>query len=149
MSFTLESLFVGSTAGEGVFTNSWTRSERCFRVDIVGTWDGRVLTLREDFAYDDGEKDHKTWRFEKKAPGVYDGQREDVVGVARVWTEGAAVRLEYAVKLGGVVLDFTDTLELRLDGSVLNRARVSKWGVPIGRVELTMRPLRAAPQTSP
>ena len=147
MSFTLESLFVGSIEGEGVFTNSWTRSERRFLVDIVGTWDGRVLTLQEDFVYDDGEKDHKTWRFEKKAPGVYDGRREDVVGVARDWTEEAAVRLEYAVKLGGVVLNFADTLEPRGDGSVLNRARVSKWGVPIGRVELAMRPVRAAPQS--
>lgn len=139
----LERFFPGRTEGEGIFVNSWTGSERRFRVVIAGSWDGRVLTLVEDFDYADGEKDRKTWRFERRAPGVYDGMREDVIGQARVWTEGTAVRLEYSVLLGGWALDFADVLALRTDGSLINRAVVGKWGLRVGRVELVLRPVPA------
>lgn len=135
----LEQFFPGRTVGEGVFTNSWTGSERRFSVVIDGTWDGRTLTLVEDFAYADGEKDRKTWRLERTAPGVYAGTREDVVGKARAWTDGKVVRLEYSVELGGWTVDFSDVLALRDDGSLVNRATVGKWGIRVGRVELFLR----------
>ncbi|TAJ26709.1 MAG: DUF3833 family protein [Reyranella sp.] len=135
----LESFFPGRTVGQGVFTNSWTGSQRRFDVVIDGSWDGRTLTLVEDFAYADGEKDRKTWRFERTASGTYKGVREDVVGEARAWTEGKTVRLDYAVSLGGWTVDFADVLALREDGSLLNKATVGKWGIRIGRVELELR----------
>lgn len=135
----LEQFFPGRTVGEGVFTNSWTGSERRFSVVIEGSWDGRTLTLVEDFAYADGEKDRKTWRLERTGAGVYAGTREDVVGQARAWTEGKVVRLEYSVMLGGWTVDFSDVLALNDDGSLINRATVGKWGLRVGRVELVLR----------
>ena len=135
----LEQFFPGRTVGEGVFTNSWTGSERRFSVIIDGSWDGRTLTLVEDFDYADGEKDRKTWRLEQTSPGVYVGAREDVVGKARAWTEGNVVRLEYKVEIGGWTVDFSDVLALREDGSLINRAIVGKWGIRVGRVELVLR----------
>jgi Protein of unknown function (DUF3833) len=135
----LESFFDGTTSGHGVFTNSWTGSQRSFAVVIQGSWDGRVLTLVEDFAYADGERDRKTWRLEATEPGRYTGTREDVVGLARAWTEGNSVRLEYAVRLGGWTVDFSDVLALEDGGHLVNKATVGKWGVRIGRVELRLR----------
>ena len=135
----LEQFFPGRTVGQGVFTNSWTGSQRRFAVVLDGPWDGRVLTLVEYFDYADGEKDRKTWRLERTAPGTYTGQREDVVGQARAWTEGKAVRLEYAVSLGGWTVDFSDVLALNPDGSLINKATVGKWGLRVGRVELELR----------
>ena len=135
----LESFFAGATEGEGVFVNSWTGSERRFRVQIAGTWDGTVLTLVEDFDYADGEKDRKTWKLTRFGPGAFTGTREDVVGQAKAWTEGKVVRLEYDVKLAGWTLGFSDVLALRGDGSLLNRATVGKWGIRLGRVELQLR----------
>jgi hypothetical protein len=135
----LESFFDGTTSGRGVFTNSWTGSQRSFDVVIQGSWDGRVLTLVEDFAYADGEKDRKTWRLQATEPGRYTGTREDVVGVARAWTEGNAVRLEYAVNLGGWTVDFSDVLALQDSANLVNKATVGKWGIRIGRVELWLR----------
>ncbi len=38
-------------------------------MDLTGKWDGRTLTLREDFVFDDGTRDTKTWRFVKTGPG--------------------------------------------------------------------------------
>ena len=135
----LEAFFPGRTEGDGVFTNSWTGSERRFHVVIDGAWDGSTLTLVEDFAYADGEKDRKTWRLTRTGPGTFEGTREDVVGKARAWTEGNVVRLEYKVEIGGWTVDFSDVLALRDDGSLINRAIVGKWGLRVGRVELLLR----------
>jgi len=135
----LEEFFPGRTVGQGVFTNSWTGSERRFDVVIDSTWDGKTLTLVEDFAYADGEKDRKTWRLERTAPGTYTGTREDVVGQARAWTEGKVVRLEYSVSLGGWTVDFSDVLALNPDGSLINKATVGKWGLRVGRVVLDLK----------
>jgi len=134
----LEAFFAGETEGEGKFVNSWTGSERLFRVRIAGTWDGQTLVLVEDFAYADGEKDRKTWHLRQTGNGTFTGTREDVVGEARVWTDGKAVRLAYSVKLGGLIVDFNDILALRDDGSLLNRATVGKWNIRLGRVELML-----------
>ena len=143
----MEEFFAGVTDGEGVFVNSWTGKERRFRVVIAGFWDGKELTLVEDFDYADGEKDRKTWRLQSQGPGAFTGTREDVVGLARVWTEDRRVRLEYSVELGGWTVDFADIMALRADGTLLNRATVAKWGLRIGRVELVLRkrPARDTP----
>jgi hypothetical protein len=135
----MEEFFAGVSDGEGVFVNSWSGTERRFRVVIAGFWDGKELTLVEDFDYADGEKDRKTWRLKSQGPHAFTGTREDVIGQARVWTEDKRVRLEYSVKLGGWTVDFSDILALRSDGSLLNRAIVAKWGFRIGRVELVLR----------
>ncbi len=43
--------------------------KRNFTVDLRGKWNGKTLTLREDFVFDDGERDTKTWRFTKIGEG--------------------------------------------------------------------------------
>ncbi|WP_422000487.1 DUF3833 family protein [Reyranella sp.] len=135
----LEAFFPGVSTGDGVFVNTWTGAERRFRVRIDGAWDGTTLTLAEDFDYDDGERDRKTWRLRRLADGSFSGTREDVVGQARIWTEGRVVRLQYKVKLAGWTLGFSDVLALRPDGTLINRATVGKWGIRLGRVELVLR----------
>jgi len=135
----MEEFFAGVSDGDGVFVNSWTGTERRFQVVIAGFWDGKELTLVEDFDYADGEKDRKTWRLQSHGPGTFTGTREDVVGQARVWTEDRRVRLEYSVELAGWTVDFADILVLRADRTLLNRATVAKWGLRIGSVELVLR----------
>jgi hypothetical protein len=135
----LESFFAGRTVGDGVFTNSWTQSERRFHVVIDGTWDGRVLALSEDYAYANGLREQKSWRLQQIAPGVFTGTYDDTIGPASIWSDGPVVRLQYKLKLAGIVLDFDETMTLRDDGSVIDKARVSKWGVPVGRLEVVMR----------
>ena len=135
----LENFFSGPMRAEGSFVNAWSRSRRGIVIDMVPTWDGKMLVLDERFVYSDGEKDHKTWRLEKTGPGTYAGTREDMIGVGRVWTEGSAVRLNYVLMLMGMGFDFNETMTLRDDGSVLCRSTVKKWGILIGRVELVIR----------
>jgi hypothetical protein len=135
----LESFFAGRTVGDGLFVNSWTKSRRRFHVVIDGTWDGRVLALSESYAYDNGLNEKKSWRLQQRAPGSFTGTYDDTIGPANIWSEGSVVRLRYKLKLAGVALDFDETMTLGDDGSVLDKARVTKWGVPVGRLEVVIR----------
>lgn len=140
----LEEALSGRTLGEGTFVNSLTGGETKFSVVIDGAWDGKVLTLVEDFTYSDGLQERKTWRLAKMADGIYSGVREDVIDAANVRQDGNGIRLDYIVTLstglGDVDVRFQDLLYLNADGSIANKAVVSKFGLRVGRVNITMRP---------
>ncbi len=144
----LERDFAGRSYAKGVFINRVTGARRGLAVVLDGRVRGDTLTLREAFTYSDGETDVKTWVFRKTGPGIYAGRREDVVGEAAVTTEGNGVRLSYDVDLptgaGPVRVHFEDVIERNGDGVIVNRAIVSKFGAPIGDVDLAFsrRPLR-------
>jgi hypothetical protein len=145
----LETFFAGRSHARGAFYGRFDKTERWFSVVIDGTWDGTTLTMVEDFTYDDGELDHKTWRFVRTGQRSYRARREDVIGSGRAYAEGPAMRLDYVVALkmekwGVIHLRFADTLTLQPDGTVLNRAVVSKWGIRLGHVEIVMTRERAA-----
>lgn len=139
----LEKFFVGRTIGDGSFVNAITGAERKVHVLLDGKWNGKALRLFEDFYYADGERAQKTWILTKTGPGTYSGVREDVIGTARGTTDGVFVRLDYDANLksngSDITVTFADVLELRADGSVLNKAVISKLGVKIGDVTLVIR----------
>ena len=137
----LEKFFTGSLVAEGRFRNSWTGSERGLTVQMRGTFDGKVLTLREDFVYSDGEKDRKTWVFTRTGPGAWSGLREDVKEPAELTTTAdGAVQFGYTARIGGYDLAFRDRLEQIDARTVRNTASVYVFGfIKIGEVELVMR----------
>jgi Protein of unknown function (DUF3833) len=142
--FTLEGFFRGRTVGKGAFTSAIAGVNRPLTVVTNGRWDGKTLILREDFFFADGERDVKTWRFTQVSPGVYEGTREDVIGKASVRQVGNTVQLAYSADVRGrdgsiTRLDFADTIAPIDRRSVLNKAVVSKFGVPIGEVLITFR----------
>jgi hypothetical protein len=137
----LHEWFRGPTHAVGRFRNYFTGAERKLAVDLRGRWNGKVLSLFEDFFYADGERDQKTWFFQRTGAGTYIGTREDVVTPAQVTTpQPDTVRFGYTADLklpsGVQRLDFDDTLSLRSDGTVFNRATVSRFLIPLGDVEL-------------
>jgi Protein of unknown function (DUF3833) len=139
--FTLEGFFTGRTVGRGAFTSAIAGVNRPMIVTTRGRWDGKTLVLREDFAFADGEKYVKTWRFTRISQGVYEGTREDVIGKAFVRQVGNTVQLTYSAdvksKDGSVTrLDFADTIAPLDNRRVLNKAVVSKFGVPFGEISL-------------
>lgn len=149
--FVIERDLAGKTVGRGRFT-SITGADRGFTAYLDGAYDGQTLTLVEDFVYDDGEKDRKTWRLTRLPSGEWSGVREDVVGTARGWQDGPAFRLEYRVDIptkngGARRVGFRDVLILRGDGVVYNKATVGWRGLSVGGVELEIsRVESAAPQ---
>ncbi|MEP3045804.1 MAG: DUF3833 family protein [Roseibium sp.] len=140
----LEEFFKGRTIGKGVFESKIAGVNRAFTVYLKGTWNPKTSTLRlrEDFVYDDGERDTKTWFFEKLASGNYIGQRADVKGpaIVRVGDDGA-LRFTYVAEVptekSSILLRFNDTLEQIDRKTVRNTAHVVKSGFPVGTVTLT------------
>jgi len=137
--FSLEGYFAGKTTAVGSFS-AINGVKRKFTVDLRGRWNGRTLTLLEDFRYEDGERDRKTWRFEKIGKGKYRGTREDVVGDTLVTITGDTARFSYLVDLDGKDKGsrarFHDTMKLRGDGTVINRALVTKFGLPVAKTRV-------------
>jgi len=141
--FVPERFFLGQTLAEGEFVNTIDGSRRGLTAKIRGTFDGKKLTLVEDFLFSDGERDRKTWVLTKTGPTSYSGTREDVIGTAEGRLEGPVFRLTYTAdvktKSSVIALTFDDVLVYEPDGSVLNRAIVSKFGVKVGEVTLRMK----------
>lgn len=134
----IEEALAGRTVARGDF-RAIAGARRGFNATLNGTWDGRVLTLVEDFEFDDGERDRKTWRLEQVAPGRFTGTREDVVGTADGFQDGNVFRLEYSVRLGDRVVRFRDVLALTPEGEVQNDATVGWLGLRVGSVSLRIR----------
>lgn len=140
----LEKFFDGRTTGEGRFESKIAGVERSFTIKTRGTWDGSTLTLHEDIRYDDGERELKTWRLTRQSDGSYKGLRDDVIGEADGRQDGVAVRLSYVAEVAGKTgktraLTFEDVLVPQSKSVVVNKAVVSKYGVPVGTVEVVFR----------
>ncbi|MGL4490285.1 MAG: DUF3833 family protein [Rhizobiaceae bacterium] len=115
--------------------------KRDFTVTLDGKWNGKTLTLREDFVYSDGEKARKTWRFTKLSEGKYSGTREDVIGTTNVRVKGNLAKFTYLIDLdegpGENIVRFYDTIKFSEDGkSALNTAIVTKYGFPVAKVRV-------------
>ena len=140
--FKLEEYFSGTTYAEGNF-RAINGVSRAFKVKLTGSWNGKRLKLVEDFVYDDGERDRKTWLFTKTADNRYKGTREDVIGGTLVTVRGDTARFTYLVNLdgkaGGNTVRFHDTMKLRPDGTVLNTAWVTKYGLPVAKTKIEFR----------
>lgn len=138
-SLNLEEFFSGKTIASGLFEDRFGKVRTQFKADINGHWDGRTLTLEEDFLYVNGDKEQRVWAIEKVAENIYHGSTDSVVGLARGKTAGNAFNWRYDFNLEvseGKVwrVRFDDWMFLQPNGVLLNKARVTRWGVTIGTV---------------
>lgn len=144
---TLVSAFEGRTTGRGHFRVWLTGDERRFTALLNGTVTGpesaRVLTVVEDFQYDDGQQDRLTWVFRETGPGRWTGKREDTVGEATVVEEDGQIRLSYTADFkspsGVNRLGFQDILYARPDGTIVNDAVVTRAGIAVASVRFLIR----------
>lgn len=144
---TLVSAFQGRTMGRGHFRIWLTGDERRFTARLNGSVTGRegarTLTVVEEFAYDDGQKDRLTWVFREQGTGRWTGKREDTVGEASVIEADGQIRLSYTADFkspsGVNRLGFQDILYARADGTIVNDAVVSKSGIAVASVRFLIR----------
>lgn len=141
----LESFFEGDTIAYGIFEDYSQSLKRQFRVNIKGTVEGGVLTLEEDFLYDDGETQRRVWRITNRGKNeagitLYEGTADDVIGTATGHVAGNALHWRYTVALlvGDTTydIDFDDWIYQQDEHVALNRARLTKFGIEVGSVTL-------------
>lgn len=145
----LEEYFLGETKAWGIFEDRFGNLRREFTVDITGEWDDETLTLTEDFIYADGETDQRIWRIRRTGEHGYAGQADDIIGSAAGAAYGNALNWSYEMMLpigeSSWKVTFDDWMFLQPGGVLLNRARVSKWGILLGEVTLSfVKPQSAA-----
>jgi hypothetical protein len=137
---TLEDYFLGATRAWGLFEDRFGKVRRQFVVDIDGSLDGDVLVLDERFLYNDGETDRRVWRIRKTGDHSYEGRADDVIGVATGEAYGNALNWRYNMDLkvgdGTLRVHFNDWMFLQPSDVLLNRAKVSKFGIELGEVTL-------------
>lgn len=136
--FRLEQFFVGKTKAHGQFQDILGNVSRRFEVDITGTFDGNLLTLVEDFSYADGSKEQRIWKLTKTGPNTWSGTADGVIGDALGETRGDTFNWGYKIDLpvpdGTMRVVFDDWMWQLSDTRVLNRAYMSKFGIPLGEV---------------
>ena len=137
----LSDYFNGDLQAWGMFQNRSGAVVKRFDVALTGTWDGDVGVLDERFTYSDGSTERRVWTLKKQADGSWRGTADDVVGEAVGQVAGNTLRWRYKLRLkvddSTYVVDFDDWMFL-MDGQVmLNRARMSKWGIDLGQVTLS------------
>ena len=139
----IEDYLNGRLTAWGLFQDRFGTVRRQFRVDIDGSYDGRALTLNEDFTYDDGETERRVWTVRRTAPDRLVGTADGVVGQALGRTAGNALnwRYDFNLRIHGRTtrVRFDDWMFLQGDGVLINRAVVSKFGVRLGEATIFFR----------
>lgn len=136
----LEEYFLGPVTATGIFQDRFGRVKRSFVVKMEGRWQGEEFILEEDFHYNDGAKEHRTWRLRKVDGHHYVGRSDDVVGTARGESYGNTLHWEYDLLLRVAdntwKVHFDDWMFLQPNGVLINRAKMSKFGIELGEVIL-------------
>ena len=137
----LRQYFQGKVDAWGVFTDRSGQVVKRFVVDMDCHWQGDEGVLDERFTYSDGTLQRRVWRLKHLGQGRYTGRADDVIGEASGQTSGNAFRWGYtlALPVDGRVweVQFDDWMYLVDERVMLNKARMSKWGIFLGEVTLS------------
>jgi len=141
--FDLRSYFNGRVVGHGMFTDLSKKVTRRFVVHMNNQWQGDQGIFDEDFVFSDGEKQKRIWTLKHVGGGRYEGTAGDVEGVAIAQTKGNTFQMKYVLRLpyqGRMInVDMDDWMYKISDTVVLNRTRMSKYGIQIGEVFLSFQ----------
>ena len=141
----LSEYFNGTIDAYGIFTDRSGEVKKRFTVLLVAQWkviDGKKIgTLDESFEYSDGTKQKRVWTLTETAPGKYIGRADDVVGDALGESAGNALNWTYtlALPVDGTIyhVQFNDWMYLVTPKVMLNKAKMSKFGIDLGEVTLS------------
>lgn len=136
--------FLGETKGYGIVQDRKGRLTRQFTVDIVGTIlpDG-TLKLHEEFDWSDGEQSTRTWIISRNNDHLFSGTAEDVASPADGVAYGNVLNWQYLLNLKvddtTWKIKFDDWMFLVTDQVLINRAKMSKFGLTVGEVTIVFQ----------
>ena len=71
-SMTIEKYFEGPVKAWGLLQDRSGKVTRQFKADMFGSFEGDILTLKEDFYWTDGEKQNRIWKIKKIDQNYYE-----------------------------------------------------------------------------
>lgn len=140
--FDIATFFTGDLTAFGVVQDFSGEVTRRFSAEIKGRWQGNQGILDESFLFDDGEVQYRCWQLRIKGDRLY-GTAGDVVGEAVGQVSGNTLHWQYVLQ---VALDDGDSIDIYLDDwlylvtedHLINRTKMSKFGLPVGEVTLSI-----------
>mgnify|MGYP000851750073 FL=1 len=136
----LAAYFNGRVLAQGMFQDRSGQIVKRFKVVMDCTWNANQGVLDEAFTYSDGSTERRIWHVTRHAAGHYTGTAGDVVGEAEGRAAGNALRWNYTLRLpvGKSVYDvqMDDWMYLMDERTMINRARMTKFGIHLGDVTL-------------
>ena len=137
--------FDGNLRATGMFIDRFGVVKRRFTVSAKGIAVSSGITLYETFTYDDGEVEDRIWHISKRTDNRFDGQTDELASDCIGTVRGPLFSWSYHfyLKMFGrrVKVHFDDIMVRLTQDTVLNRARVTKWGFFLGDVHLTFQRL--------
>ncbi|MCM8534525.1 MAG: DUF3833 domain-containing protein [Lentisphaeraceae bacterium] len=139
----LKQYFTGPIKAWGLVQDRSGNVTRRFDVDMVGTWEGDVGTLKEKFEYYDGEKQYRVWTIKKTVDNEYEATADDILDKASAKVAGNAMQWIYEMDLpvGDTTyrITFDDWMFLMNDGVLINRSYLKKFGITVAELTLFMQ----------
>lgn len=141
--FVVKDYFVGDLRAYGLVKDRSGNIIKSFKASMKGTIDENgVITLDEDFIYNNGEKQKRVWTLKPNDDGTYNGTANDIVGTALLQSIGNTVMIDYTMIVpygnGTINLDVKDWLHLQEDGVIINHSQMKKFGFKVGELVITI-----------
>ena len=135
--------FNGPIKAWGIVQDWKGQVTRRFDINMVGSWDGDVGKLEEDFAYYDGETQRRVWNIRKLSDNRFEGTAADILGKAEGKMVGNAAQWGYVMDLpvGDTTyrVTFDDWMWLMNDGVLMNRSYIKKFGFTVAELTIFMQ----------
>lgn len=138
--FYLPDYLEGELAVSGHFNALFGGLVRKFTGQALGTWQEATFVLDESLQFDDGQREERTWRFTFDEDGNFTSTCADVVGCGTGWhmPNGCTHTYLFTLPVGhrGLTVRIRETFAQGDEGTLLYRAKLSKWGLPVGEVRM-------------
>lgn len=138
-----QAYFTGPVKAWGMIQGPTGKINRRFTADLVGTWQGETGTLDEVFYFNDGEVMERAWEISRLSENTYSATADDIVGTAYGESAGNATNWNYTMNLPvgdkTYKVAFDDWMFLMEDGIVINKAKLKKFGLPVGEMTIFMK----------
>lgn len=140
---TPQQFFNGELSARGVVKDFSGEVIRTFDADISAHWtDQGIGTLDEEFRFNDGEVQTRTWTLTPQEQG-YRATAGDVVEPGVMTWSGNAIHMNYVLRVpyddGTLDVRMDDWMYAVTDDTVINETRMSKWGVKVGELVLVIQ----------
>jgi len=139
----LQDYFDGHLTAYGIIKDRSGKVASSFRAAFDAHWDeDGVGTLNEDFVYDNGTTQKRSWTFRPTGGNTFVGTASDIVGEAPIVVVGNTMRMDYTIRVpykdDTIDLQVRDWLHLQPDGVILNHSYMRKFGFRVGELVITI-----------
>ncbi len=139
----LQAYFTGPIKAWGIVQDWRRRVISRFDVNMHGSWQGNVGTLKEDFTYYTGNTQARVWTITQLPDGSYEGTASDIIDKAMGASKGSAIQWAYRMDLdvdGSTYrVSFDDWMWQMNDGVLINRSYLKKFGITVAELSLFMQ----------